>query len=177
MSLPIVLTDIGRAAIAAGQSLQVDAVILGSAAYTPSPSQTSLQSPIKTLNTISGTAASSDTMSVTIQDTSSDAYTVNELGILLSNGDLFAVMSQPSGGLLIKTSLSWLMATFDAKFVGLDVSNVSFGDASFAYAPATETTRGVVEIATNADVITGVDTQRVLTPANAKHLILDGGVY
>lgn len=138
MSLPIMLTDIGRAAIASGQSLQVDAVILGSAAYTPSPSQTSLQSPIKTLNTISGATASSDTLSVTIQDTSSDAYTVNELGIRLSNGDLFAVMSQPSGGLLIKTSLSWLMATFDAKFVGLDVSNVSFGDASFAYPKASE---------------------------------------
>lgn len=138
MSLPIILTDAGRAAIASGQPLIIDAVIVGSGAYTPMPSQSVMQSPIKTITTISGIPAASDTISVTVQDTSSDAYTVNEVGLRLSTGVLFAVMSQDDGGLLIKTSLSWLMATFDAKFVGLDVSNVSFGDASFAYPKATE---------------------------------------
>jgi hypothetical protein len=138
MSLPIILTDAGRAAIASGQPLIVDAVIFGSGAYTPLPNQTVMQSPIKTITTVSGTPTSPDTISVTIKDTSIDAYTVNEIGLRLSTGVLFAVMSQPGGGLLIKTSLSWLMATFDAQFVGLDVSHVSFGDASFAYPKATE---------------------------------------
>jgi len=177
MSLPIVLTDAGRSQMASGQPLIIDAVIVGSGAYTPLASQTVMQTPIKTITTISGATASSDTISVTIKDTSSDAYTVNEIGLRLSTGQLFAVMSQPAGGLLIKTALSWLMATFDAKFVNVDVSNISFGDASFAYAPATETTSGVVMLATTAEAKAGLNAVKSLTPKTAKELIIDGGTY
>lgn len=143
MNPPIKVTTAGREALINAQNSGLSGVVIaqaqiGSANYDPSEEATSLVSPFKTIETISGHAVDNESISVTIKDTSLDAYQVGEIGFFTDTGVLFAVLSNTSEPILIKQTTSWLMATLDIKFSSIDSSLVLFGDASFAYPKASE---------------------------------------
>lgn len=103
----VVITSAGIAALVNAENngtlpVKITKFGLGTGNYTPSADQTALQSKFKEITALSGGDVGDNTIHVTMSDTSSDAYTVNEVGVYLEDGTLFAVSSQPTGAILQK---------------------------------------------------------------------------
>lgn len=147
MAITFTITDKGKAAIKNGldskKAPQITAVGFGSNGYSPSKSQTSLQKQIKKLTTVGGQAAGANMLHVTVQDESTDTYSVKEMGIYLADGTLFAVYSQKDV-IIEKSAEALVMLAIDIAVEDIDATKLTFGNAAFVDPPATTSTRGVV---------------------------------
>ncbi|WP_110717302.1 gp53-like domain-containing protein [Salinicola acroporae] len=175
MAIVFTITDAGRAALVDPDNNGTNAVViaevgLGSGRYAPTKDQTELQSPIKRVDTIAGQAVSDDTLHVTVQDETSDAYQVGEIGLFTDAGVLFAVYSQ-SDWIIEKAAPATLLLATDLVVESLDVSSITFGDAAFLNPPATTTVKGVLELATQEEVDAGTDRLRAVVPRTLKAFI------
>lgn len=166
----IVLTNAGLQKIINAEQTGTAPVVIsqiafGSGQYTANASQIALQNEIKRLPVISGGTDNNHSIHVAAQDTSSDAYSVYEFGLFLSDGTLFAIYSQTGTPILQKSISS--VAQFECGIIlqGVNVQSVSFGDVSFSYPYATEENAGIAEIATTAEAQAGTDNTRIITPA------------
>lgn len=146
---PVVLTQVG----------------LGTGQYTPSPSQTHLQNEFKRLsaNALSGGSVGDNIIYINARDNSNDAYTLYEFGIYTSSGTLFAVCSKTTP---ILQKVAATQAYLDIEFVlsNIDPASVTLGDTNFFNPPATTSTPGVIQIATNQEIEAGTVNNKAITP-------------
>jgi len=168
MPIEFILTNAGKAAIVAANNtgtnpVTINRVGVGSASWTPTAAATALQTEIKKITAIGGAAVADDTIHVTASDTSSDVYTVREIGLFLTDGTLLAVYSQ-SAAIITKGAETVALIAADLVITGLPAGSVTVGDVTFDYPQATETVKGVAEIATTAEAQAGTDDERMLTP-------------
>ena len=166
----VLITQAGLDEVVAASQGGTDTVLIteigyGTGQYTPSDEQTSLQAEFKRLTTIAGGAVDDNTIHCSARDDSDDAYTVYEIGLYTDKGTLFAVYSQNTP-ILQKAALSKSLLAIDIKVTDFSADTVIFGDTNFLNPPATTETLGVVELATNAETITGTDASRVVTCAS-----------
>lgn len=166
----LLVTNAGLAALVNAEQTGTESVVIGSiqfgsGQYTPTADQTALQMPITTLTALSGGAVSEHTIHVTAEDESTDAYTVNEVGVFLSDGTLFAVGSQNTP-ILQKASGAIALLSVDIALADHSAAAVTVGDTNFFNPPATTEIKGVIEIATDDEVAAGTDTERAVTPAH-----------
>jgi hypothetical protein len=169
MPITFILTNAGKAAIVAANNtgtnpVTVNRIGVGSASWTPTATATALQTEIKKINAVGGTAVADDTIHVTASDNSSDVYTVREIGLFLTDGTLLAVYSQ-AAAIITKGADTVALIAADLVITGVPAGSVTVGDTTFDYPQATETVKGVAEIATDAEVSAGTDTERIVTPA------------
>lgn len=169
MPINFILTNAGKAAIVAANNtgtnpVTINRVGVGSASWTPTATATALQTEIKKITAIGGAAVADDTIHVTASDTSSDVYTVREIGLFLTDGTLLAVYSQASA-IITKGAETVALIAADLVITGLPAGSVTVGDVAFDYPQATETVKGVAEIATAAEAQAGIDNERIITPA------------
>ncbi|EIZ77769.1 putative phage tail protein [Novosphingobium sp. Rr 2-17] len=165
-SLALKLTDAGLASVQGASGS--DAVVIAELGLTASPFEyaptlTGLPGEFKRLAVTSGIAASPTVTHLTVYDTSADAWSANGLGLFLSDGTLFAVYSD-AAPFLNKSGLAFALLAFDISFEADLAGNIAYGDATFAYPPATEQMRGIAEIATQQEVDDGADDARFVTP-------------
>ncbi|MGN4063587.1 phage tail protein [Burkholderia gladioli] len=165
------VTDAGRAALVAQGNTgtnehRVTEIGLCSAAFVFDPAMTVMPNERKRVNTFGGKNVAKDTIHVTIQDTTSDQYSLYGYGLYLENGVLAAVYVQ-STPIMEKSPAAYLMLSSDMQFVSIDAAKLVFGDASFLNPPASETVQGVIELATQEEVNEGKDALRALTPKTA----------
>ncbi len=161
-----IITDAGKAAMAlAGQfgPVTLGKISVGSAGYTPSSAQSSLQQEIKQLIPEGSSASGPGIIHITAKDNSADKYTIREVGLLTSEGILFAIHSQTED-ILVKSVGGVALLAFDFAITNLPAESVTIGDAQFQYPPATETVKGVAGIATQEDVNKGLDDSTIVTP-------------
>lgn len=137
-------------------------VAIGSGAFTPSTSVSALQTQIKQITPSGSNVPAPGIIHITAQDSSTDAYSVKEIGIYAGT-TLFAYYSQ-STTILSKASANVALFSIDLALTNVPAGSVTIGSATFAYPPATETTQGVAEIATTAEVTAGTDDTRIVTP-------------
>ena len=168
MPINFILTNAGKAAIVAANNtgtnpVTINRVGVGSASWTPTAAATALNTEIKKITAIGGAAVAADTIHVTASDTSSDVYTVKEIGLFLTDGTLLAVYSQ-STAIITKGADTVALIAADLVITGLPAGSVTVGDVTFDYPQATETVKGVAEIATTAEAQAGIDDTRMLTP-------------
>jgi hypothetical protein len=168
MPIEFILTAAGKAAIVNAANtgtnpVVIDRVGVGSASWSPTAAATALQTEIKKISTIGGAAVADDTIHITASDTSSDVYTVREIGLFLADGTLLAVYSQ-SAAIITKGADTVALIAADLVITGLPAGSVTVGDVTFDYPQATETVKGVAEIATTAESQAGTDDTRMLTP-------------
>lgn len=166
----VVITSAGLAALVNATNngtlpVKITKFGLGSGNYTPSADQTALQSKFKEITALSGGDVGDNTIHVTMNDTSSDAYTVNELGVYLEDGTLFAVSSQPTGSLLQKAAGSQGLLSVDFVISGGTSAITVEGDTNFFNPPATTETAGVVKLATAAEAKLGTEGTKAITAA------------
>ena len=171
----IVLTNAGLQKIINAEQTGTAPVVIsqiafGSGQYTANASQIALQNEIKRLPVISGGTDNNHSIHVAAQDTSSDAYSVYEFGIFLSDGILFAIYSQTGTPILQKTISSVSQFECGIALQGVNVESISFGDVSFSYPYASETNAGIAEIATTAEAQAGTDNTLIITPANLQQV-------
>lgn len=174
MPLYLSLTDAGLAAVQAASG--TDPVIIAelgltATPFTVAPTLTALPGEFKRVGAISGTAAAANITHMTAYDTSADVWNATGLGLWLADGTLFAVYSAGST-IINKAAPAFALIAFDIAFSADLAGSIAFGDPLFTNPPATEAMRGLVELATAAEAITGTDTQRALTPQAAKAAIL-----
>ena len=167
--MDMVVTTAGRQALVNSQQTGTTSVVInkigvGSGKYTPTESQTALVSETKRLPIVEGGSAGDNSIHVAYQDAGTDTYAVNEIGLFLEDGTLFAVTSQATA-ILQKTATSTALIVLDIAFADLDVTNITFGNVTFSNPAATELNAGVVALATGDEVATGTDTQKAVTPA------------
>lgn len=179
--LPLKITNAGRAALAAAiataTAVTIAQVGLTAAAFFPAPTIVALPAEFGRLAAVSGVAIGDDVVHMTAQDSTDAEYTVRGFGLYLSDGTLFAVYGQDDP-IFEKAEVSTLLIAVDVKFAAGEAAHIEFGDTSFIYPPATETMRGVAEIATQAETDAGADDERIVTPKKlAQRLVaVVGGV-
>ena len=169
MSLNITITNAGFMAYAAAQAagtlpLVITKVGVSPTAITPLPTMTVLAGQTKQITTISGLTTDLKSVHLTVRDETADAYTLKSFGLYLANGTLFAIYGQPDA-IIVKTAAVVVNLAIDITFATIDAAALTFGDTNFVNPDATTAIKGVVELATSAETITGTDAGRVVTPA------------
>ncbi|WP_423378155.1 phage tail protein [Burkholderia sp. LMG 32019] len=167
----IYITDAGRAALVAPGNTgttahQVTQIGLATAAFVFKPDMIAMPSELKRITTFGGDTVAKDTIHIVIQDDSADQYKLYGFGLYLDNGVLFGVYVQ-NDPILEKAAASMLLLAADTVFASIDVTKLVFGPTSFLNPPATTERKGVVELATQAEVDDGADDTRAVTPKTA----------
>ena len=169
----ITITDAGLAELLnaelSGFEMLLPRVGFGTGQYVATSSMTALQSEFKQLDTVAGGAVGDNIVHLTITDSSTDTYTVYEVGVYTETGALFAVYSQNTP-IIQKSSSAILTLNIDIRVTGANPEVIKVGDTTFANPPATTTVQGIVELATSAETIAGTDAFRAVTPASLKAL-------
>ena len=179
MTLIVTITDAGRAEVINAQNtgtgpVQITHMAFGTAQYNPAANATTLQAEAKRVAITGGSAVSADTIHVVGQDSTTDDYTVGEVGLFSNSGTLFAIYSQTSDPIVQKSAAATLIFGIDIILTTLNAASVTFGDIVFVAPPATTTVAGIVELATNAETIAGDDDQRAVTSAGLASLTATG---
>jgi hypothetical protein len=169
MSLQLTITNAGLSAIAQAGTLGpvvISKVAIGSGSWTtaPTPAATALLAQIKQITPQGSSTPSPGVIHITAEDSSTDAYSVSEIGLYDSNNVLFAIAGG-TAAYLTKYSASTALFSIDISLANVPVGTVTIGNANFTNPPATETTMGVAEIATTAEVTAGTDDTRIVTPS------------
>ena len=172
----VVITSAGLAALVNAENngtlpVKITKFGLGTGNYTPSADQTALQSKFKEITALSGGDVGDNTIHVTMSVTSSDAYTVNEVGVYLEDGTLFAVSSQPTGAILQKASGSQGLLSIDLVISGGTSGITVDGDTNFFNPPATTQVSGVVKLASLDDIKAGTDSKKAVTPSGVFNFV------
>lgn len=172
----VVITSAGLAALVNAENngtlpVKITKFGLGTGNYTPSADQTALQSKFKEITALSGGDVGDNTIHVTMSDTSSDAYTVNEVGVYLEDGTLFAVSSQPTSAILQKAAGSQGLLSVDLVISGGTSGITVDGDTNFFNPPATTQVAGVVKLASLDEIKTGTNSSKAVTPSGVFNFV------
>lgn len=168
MSFTLILTTAGLDALVDAQTGSTDAIQISEVGFSENavavaPTLTALPGEFKRIDAISGTAISETVIHMTAQDSSPDVYDLRSFALYLVDGTLFAAYGQAEP-IISKASVLNLQIAFDVAFQDGIAGDIEFGDATFLFPPATETVKGVAEIATQAEVDAGTDDERIVTP-------------
>jgi hypothetical protein len=166
--LNLTITTAGQAALAQAGTIGpvvISKIAIGSGTWSvpPTPAATALVSEIKQLDPSGAETPSAGLIHITATDGTTDAYNVYEIALYTSTGVLFAI----AGGttlFLTKATGSSALFSVDLAITNVPSGSLTIGDTGFSYPPATETSLGVAEIATSAEVFAGVDDSRFVTP-------------
>lgn len=174
-ALNLVLTAAGLDALVDAQSGATDAIViaelgLADAAFTAAPTLEALPNEFKRIAAVAGQSAAANIIHMVAQDSSAEIYSAYGVGLFLADGTLFATYAQEEP-IVNKVSIAAFLIAFDVAFLDAVDTAIEFGDATFLYPPATETTKGVAELATESEADAGLDAARIMTPALVKRIV------
>lgn len=174
--LALTITQAGQARYAAAQlggdiDLSVARVGLTDRAFVAAPTLTALPGEFRRVDTLSGKVVGDNVVHLVVRDSEAGTYTVRGFGLFLADGTLFATYAQ-SDVLFQKATLSDMHLAIDIAFPITDVQQLTFGDTSFLNPPATTVTKGIAALATQDQVDTGTDADRIVTPKTLAQRLL-----
>lgn len=164
-ALTITITRTGLERFTAAQlgsdiDLAVSSIGLTDADFVVAPTLDVLPGEFRRIQSVSGMTDGTNIVHITMRDEVEIGYTARGFGLFLDDGTLFAVYGQPDR-LFEKSPLTTFLAAIDIAFPTVNLSSLKFGNTDFLNPPATTVTKGVVELATQAEADAGVDAQRV----------------
>lgn len=167
-ALILTMTDAGLARFTTAQlgdavDLRISSVGMTDSVIVVAPTLTALPGEIRRIASISGAQVGNNIVHLIVRDDAVISYGVRAFGLYLSDGTLFAVYGQ-TDRIIEKSAQASNVLAIDIAFPAANVAKVTFGDANFLIPPATTETQGVVELATDAETIDGVDASRAVTP-------------
>lgn len=167
-TLALVVTQAGFDALVDAQTGQTDAIRitqlgLSEQEVTAAPTLEILPGEFKRLDTFAGQSVSETVIHMTAQDSSADTYDLRSFGLYLEDGTLFAAYGQ-ADPIFRKVDIAVFLHSFDVAFGEAVQGDITFGDSVFLYPPASETVKGVAEIATQAETDAGADDERIVSP-------------
>jgi len=143
--------------------IQIATLGVSETAFTMAPTITSVPGELKRITAIAGMPTSETVIHMTAQDVSEDIYELRGLGLYLDDGTLFAIYSQPTP-IFRKVRISFFLLALDIGFSNGVAGEITFGDTTFLMPPASETVKGVAEIATEEEAQAGDDDLRIISP-------------
>lgn len=158
-ALALTLTAEGIAAAVNAAHTGTGPIVLSQIALLSGPT-----TEIKRIATLGGDSVADNIIHVTITDETADTYTLRGLRLITDSGIIFATYSQATP-ILEKGAEQLVLLSADIVLTSVPAGSVTLGGTGFAYPPATTIRQGVIEIATDAEVQTGTDTTRAVTPA------------
>ncbi|PNU06473.1 phage tail protein [Novosphingobium guangzhouense] len=164
------LTDAGLAAVqgeAGSDPVVLSHLGLTATPFDYAPTLTALPDEFKRIEVASGIAAAPNITHLTAYDTSTDVWSATGFGLFMADGVLFAVYTSPTV-IMSKSEMAFALFALDIAFDSDLAANIEYGNAVFAYPPATEQTRGVARLATAAEAQAGEEPLAVITPATGK---------
>lgn len=175
MTTPMTWTTAGFAALVNAANtgtlpVQCKYIALGTGTTAAAKADTALQTEIKRIETIGGTAVDNNVIHVVLRDESADAYSATEVGLIAADGTLLARYAQATP-LITKAAGAVALLAIDASFTDVDTTQVSFGDITFSNPPWGENTQGVVQKATQAQAEVGTDNTTGMTPRRVIDLL------
>lgn len=175
-ALAMMITDAGFDAIVAAESggtdeIRITQIGLTSTPFIAAPTIDALPGEFKRIDAVSGQAVSANVIHVTAYDPSPEVYDVTGIGIYTQEEVLLAVFSAAAEAVLSKAQLATSLIMFDIAFANNMAALIEFGDALFLNPPASETVKGVAEIADNAEADAGEDDTRIMTPKKVKRVL------
>lgn len=164
MAFSITITNAGRTALVNAANtgtapVTITQVGLSATAVAPSILDTALPGEFKRVATFSGDVVADDTIHLIVRDETAQVFTLRSFALYLEDGTLFAIYGQ-AGSILEKSAQAMMLLAIDIQFADVDATALTFGDTNFLNPPATTERQGVVELATLAETIAGVDTLR-----------------
>lgn len=164
-ALTITMTNAGLARFTAAQlgdgiDLAISTIALTDANFVVAPTLEALPGEFRRIDTISGKAVGDNVVHLTMRDDARIGYTARGFGLFLADGTLFAAYGQPDR-LFEKSPLTTFLAAIDLAFPTPEIDRLVFGNTDFLNPPATTDTKGVVELATQAEADAGIDPHRV----------------
>jgi hypothetical protein len=178
--LTLMITRAGQARFTAAQldadiNLGITTIGLTDAPFVSAPTLETLPGEFKRLASISGEQVGDNIVHMTIRDESADGYTARGFGLFLADGTLFATYAQEQR-LFEKSPRAVFLAAIDIAFPAGDVTELTFGNTDFLNPPATTQRKGVVRLATTAEVDAGTATEPAVTPAALRSILPIGAV-
>jgi hypothetical protein len=175
-ALAMMITNAGLDAIVAAESggtdeIRITQIGLTGTPFIAAPTIDALPGEFKRVDAVSGQAVSANVIHVTAYDPSADIYDVTGIGIYTDAGVLLAIYSAAENAVLSKAQLATGLIMFDIAFANNMAALIEFGDALFLNPPASETVKGVAEIATNAEADSGLDDTRIMSPKKIKRVL------
>lgn len=172
MALTLTMTNAGLARFTAaqignGSDLRISAVGITDSQIAVAPTLTALPGEFRRIATISGAQVGNNIVHLIVRDDALLDYAFRAFGLYLSDGTLFAVYGQ-AGRIMQKAATAANLFAIDIAFPAANVASVTFGDTNFLNPPATTETKGVIEIATDAEIADGTDQNRAVSPKGLK---------
>ena len=173
--IDLVITDAGLDALVDAQNgatstIAIIEIGLTETAFDAAPTIETVPGEFKRIAAAAGQLIADNIIHLTAQDSAAEAYDLRGIGLYLSDGTLFATYGQPDP-LFSKVSTALFLMAVNARFSASVAGAIEIGDATFVNPPATETVRGIAELATQAETDAGQDDERSVTPLKlARHL-------
>ena len=171
-----VITDAGLAAAQdaanRGLTLRLTTIVVGDGRHDPDATATALAG-TELARAPLGQATSTGPQTTMHALFEAGAWTAYELGVLTADGTLFAIKSAADGSYsLTKASSDTIALSTTILLSGVPSGSVTVSAAfEAAVEQATETRRGIAEIADNTEMDTGTDDERIVTPAKLERRI------
>lgn len=164
IALTLVITRAGMAKFTAAQlttglDLTIAAVGLTDQPIVAAPTLEALPGEFRRLTMVSGKQVGDAVVHLTMRDDAEVGYTARGFGLFLPDGTLFAAYGQ-NEPLFQKSPRATFLAAIDIAFPTGDITRLTFGNTDFLNPPATTETKGVVELATEAEALAGTDMLR-----------------
>lgn len=178
--LTLMITRAGQARFTAAQldadiNLGIAQIGLSDAPFVSAPTLETLPGEFKRLATISGEQVGDNIVHMTLRDESADGYSARGFGLFLADGTLFATYAQEQR-LFEKSPRAVFLAAIDIAFPTGDISELRFGNTDFLNPPATTQRKGVVRLATAAEVASGTATEPAVAPADLRRVLPIGAI-
>ncbi|MBQ3679059.1 MAG: tail fiber protein [Succinivibrio sp.] len=177
MAQNVVVTNAGLQALINAEQTGTGSVVLNKVIFSTTAINASTASVLSditdivaTLSSVSGTATSDHTIHVSAGDTGDQAYTVKTIGIVTDQDILFAVVSSESG-LISKIATTQAYVSFDMELTQGNPQYITFGDTNFLNPDATFSTKGIAQLATEAEALLGANESKIITPATLAQVL------
>jgi hypothetical protein len=164
------LALLNRAQLGQAVDLTVAKVALSNVDFVAAPTLTAIPGEVRRLDTVTGAAVGDNVTHMVVRDDGAVGYDVRGIGIILADGTIFAAYAQPQ--LLVqKSAAASLNLVIDIALTNGVAANLTFGDANFLNPPATTTTKGVVELATDEEADSGTAGALAITARQLKRAL------
>lgn len=165
--LTAIVTTQGRAELAA-QTFAPTHIAVGSGVGAPTNATTALVNQEALLACTLQVEQDGDDVRIHVValDETTDAYDVREWALVDAGGDYLAVYGD-AAIIASKAAGSVLHVALDVSIVDADAASVVVGATSYVLPTASETVKGAVELATDAEVAAASDPERVVTASRA----------
>lgn len=168
MAMQLMWTNAGYAALVNADNtgtlpIECKYIAIGTGTTTAKLTDTELEAEVKRIETIGGQVVDDNTIHVVMRDESMDVYVITEIGLIAADGTLLARYAQAQP-IVSKAANAVALLAIDAAFTDIDITQITFPTLVMPMPPWSESVQGVVQRASQNEVLEGTNKFKGITP-------------